>query len=505
MPPEAIARIERAFQDALGAPVTLERPGQAEHGDYATNAALRAAPQLRRPPLEIAEDLRGVATAIPGVAEAAVAPPGFLNLRMSDEWYGELLEEVLAAGADFGAGSAAAAKERVQVELVSPNPTGPLTVASARNGAYGDSVARLLVFAGHDVEKEVYFNDAGTQAELFRASVAAHARGEEPPEGGYSGDYVDRLAKHGGDPIDPMIEEIKATLARFRVQVDDWVQESTLDVPAAVARIESTTFEQDGAVWLRTTAYGDDKNRVLVRADGRPTYLAGDVAHTLWKFQRGFERLIYVLGADHHGYIGRLKALAAAFGHDPESVEVLIYQLVHLVEGGETRQMSKRRGDVVFLDELIDEIGVDAARWYLVRSSHEQPMEIDVDLAREKTDKNPVYYVQYAHARIAGILRNAGSAKRSPVPVGELAPEERELVKRLAEFPGVVVEATERRGPHALPVYAIRVADDFHRFYHHHRVLESDAEAFRLALSEATRLVIARSLDLIGVEAPERM
>ena len=507
MPPEAIARIERALEGALGAPVPLERPGQAEHGDYATNAALQAAPRLRRAPLEIAEELRAVAVAIPGVAEAAVAPPGFLNLRMSDEWFGEVLEEILAAGMDFGAGSAAVG-QRVQVELVSPNPTGPLTVASARNGAYGDSVARLLSFAGHELEREVYFNDAGAQAELFRASVEARARGEDPPEGGYSGEYVTRLAQQGGDPIEPMIEEIRSTLARFRVHVDDWVRESELDVPSALAALvalEATTYEQDGAVWLRATAYGDDKDRVLVRADGRPTYLAGDVAHTLWKFQRGFERLIYVLGADHHGYIGRLKALAAAFGHDPESVEVLIYQLVHLVEGGEARQMSKRRGDVVFLDELIDEIGVDAARWYLVRSSHEQPMEIDIDLAREKTEKNPVYYVQYAHARIAGILRNAGSAKRSPAPAGELAAEERDLVKRLAEFPGVVAEATERRAPHALPVYAIRAADDFHRFYHHHRVLESDAEAFRLALSDATRIVIARSLDLIGVEAPERM
>ncbi len=504
MPLEAIARIERALQESLGAPVTLERPGQPEHGDYATNAALRAAPELRRAPLEIAEDLRVAAVDISGVAEAAVAPPGFLNLRMSPGWYGEVLEEILAAGPHYGAGSATAT-ERVQVELVSPNPTGPLTVASARNGAYGDSVSRLFAFAGHEVKQEVYFNDAGTQAELFRASVEARARGEDPPGGGYSGDYVTRLAEQGGDPIEPMIEEIKSTLVRFRVQVDDWVRESELDVPAGLAAIEANTFEQDGAIWLRTTAYGDDKDRVLVRADGRPTYLAGDVAHTLWKFQHGFERLIYVLGADHHGYIGRLKALAAAFGHDPESVEVLIYQLVHLVEGGEARQMSKRRGDVVFLDELIDQIGVDAARWYLVRSSHEQPMEIDVDLAREKSEKNPVYYVQYAYARIAGILRYAGSASRSAASAGELEPEERDLVKRLADFPGMVAEATERRGPHALPVYAIRVADDFHRFYHHHRVLESDAEAFRLALCEATKSVIARSLDLIGVEAHERM
>ena len=302
-----------------------------------------------------------------------------------------------------------------------------------------------------------------------------------------------------------MLAEIQTTLGRFRVHVDDWVRETELEVEPALAALEGHTFEQEGALWLRTTAFGDDKDRVLVRADGRPTYLARDAAHTLWKYERGFQRLIYVLGADHHGYIARLKALAAAFGHDPEAVEVLIYQLVHLTEGGQARQMSKRRGDVVFLDELMDQIGVDAARWYLVRSSHEQPMDIDVDLAREKSEKNPVYYVQYAHARIAGILRNAGDAEAAAEPPSELADEERDLVKRLAEFPTVVTEATERRTPHALPVYAIRVADDFHRFYHHHRVLESEVETFRLALCQATKSVIARSLDLIGVEAPERM
>jgi arginyl-tRNA synthetase len=504
MPAQAIARIERGLEDGLGVPVVLERPGQPEHGDYATNAALRAAPGKRRPPMEIAEELRAAAARVDGVAEAEIAPPGFLNLWMAPAWYGEALGEVLSAGEDYGSGSPGVT-ERIQVELVSPNPTGPLTVASARNGAYGDSVARLLAFAGHDLERECYFNDAGAQADLFRASIAARARGEEPPEGGYSGEYVTRIAQAGGDPVELILAEIKDTLARFRVHVDDWVRESELDVGAGLEALAEHTYEAEGAVWLRTTAFGDDKDRVLVRADGRPTYLAGDVAHTLWKYGRGFERLIYVLGADHHGYIGRLKALGAAFGHDPDAVEVLIYQLVHLVEGGETRQMSKRHGDVVLIDELMDEIGVDAARWYLVRSSHEQAMEIDVDLAREKSEKNPVYYVQYAHARIAGILRNAGTAKSLPEPPGELAAEERDLVKRLAEFPTVVAEATERRGPHALPVYAIRLADDFHRFYHRHRVLESDAQAFRLALCEGTKAVIARSLDLVGVEAPDRM
>ena len=504
MPPEAITRIERGLENGLGVPVTLERPGQPEHGDYATNVALRAAPVKRRPPMEIAEELRATAAKVDGVADAQVAAPGFLNLWMSPAWYGEALSEILAAGGNYGA-ETADTRERVQAELVSANPTGPLTVASARNGAYGDSVGRLLAFAGHEVEREFYVNDLGAQVELFRASVEARAKGEEPPDGGYAGEYVAQIAQAGGDPVEAMLAEIQTTLGRFRVHVDDWVRETELEVEPALAALEGHTFEQEGALWLRTTAFGDDKDRVLVRADGRPTYLARDAAHTLWKYERGFQRLIYVLGADHHGYIARLKALAAAFGHDPEAVEVLIYQLVHLTEGGQARQMSKRRGDVVFLDELMDQIGVDAARWYLVRSSHEQPMDIDVDLAREKSEKNPVYYVQYAHARIAGILRNAGDAEAAAEPPSELADEERDLVKRLAEFPTVVTEATERRTPHALPVYAIRVADDFHRFYHHHRVLESEAETFRLALCQATKSVIARSLDLIGVEAPERM
>jgi arginyl-tRNA synthetase len=504
MTAKAIARIESALTDGLGVAVALERPGNPEHGDYATNAALRAAPLRGRPPMEIAQELGAVAASLPGVGTVSVAPPGFLNLRMSPSWYGEALGEILDAADKYGAGTAKAV-ERVLVELVSANPTGPLTVASARNGAYGDSVARLLEFAGHDVSREHYVNDAGTQIELFRASVEARRRGGEPPEGGYTGDYVARVAESGDDPVERMLAEIEQTLARFRVRVDHWIRETELDVEAALAAIDRHVFEQDGALWLRTTAFGDDKDRVLVRADGRPTYLARDAAHTRWKYDRGFGRLIYVLGADHHGYVARLKALAGVLGHDPESVEVPIYQLVHLVESGRARQMSKRHGDVVFLDDLIDEIGVDAARWYLVRSSHEQAMDIDVDLAREKSEKNPVYYVQYAHARIAGILRNAGEAEASSEPPAELAPEERDLTKRLAEFPSVVAEATERRGPHAMPTYAIRLADDFHRFYHHHRVLGSEAEAFRLALCEAVRSVIARSLDLVGVEAPERM
>ncbi|HEX5468745.1 MAG TPA: arginine--tRNA ligase [Gaiellaceae bacterium] len=501
---KAIERLERELEDGLGVPVVLERPSNPEHGDYATSAALRAAPVHRKPPMEIAEEIRVAATALPGVKDAAVAPPGFVNLQLDAAWYGEALGEILAAGASYGAGSAEA-PEQVQVEFVSANPTGPLTVASARNAAYGDSVARLLEFAGHTVEREFYVNDGGAQIDLFRASVEARKRGEEPPPEGYLGEYVAELASLTEDPVEAMLERIRATLERFRVHMDLWVRQSEVeaDLDEALAAIE--LYDKDGARWLATTRWGDDKDRVVVRADGRPTYFAADIPHMRIKWGRGHERLVYVLGADHHGYVGRLRAIAGALGHDPEHVEVLIYQLVQLTEGGAARKVSKRRGDVVFLDDLADEIGVDAARWHLLSRGHEQAMEIDVDLARERTEKNPVYYVQYAHARIAGILRNAEGKSASADAPGTLAPEERELVKRLAEFPAVVAEATERRGPHALPTYAIRVADDFHRFYHHHRVLESDEEPFRLALCRATAAVISSALDLVGVEAPERM
>jgi arginyl-tRNA synthetase len=499
----ALRRLEDGLSRAAGHSVSLERPGKPEHGDYATNVALRLAGARRRPPLELAEELRLAALELPGVEDAAVAPPGFLNLRMAPAWYGEALAEILAAGAGYGGGSAAT-QERVQVEFVSANPTGPLTVASGRNAAYGDSVARLLAFAGHDVAREFYVNDVGSQVALFRDSVAARARGEEPPPDGYQAAYVAEIAAAGGDPIERMLEQMDATLERFRVRLDTWVRQSEVAAEIAAALAALPTYEKDGAVWVRTSGYGDDKDRVAVRTNGEPTYFAADAAYIHYKLER-FDRAVYVLGADHHGYVPRLKALARAFGYDPDRVEALLYQLVHLTKGGEATKMSKRRGDVVTLDELGDEVGVDAARWYLVNRSHDQAIEIDVDLAREKTEKNPVYYVQYAHARIAGILRNAGEAEVSTEPAGKLEPEERELVKRLAEFPTVVAEATERRGPHAVPTYAIRVADDFHRFYHRHRVLESEAQAFRLAVCRAVRVVIARSLDLVGVEAPDRM
>jgi arginyl-tRNA synthetase len=390
--------------------------------------------------------------------------------------------------------------------MVSANPTGPITVASARNGAIGDSVARLLAFAGNEVEREYYYNDAGAQMELFRASVEAVRRGEEPPENGYRGSYVRELAELPGDPVPPMVERIERSLERFRIHFDSWALQSELAerVPELLPRVD--TYEKDGAVWARSSAYGDDEDRVILRSGTRaPTYRAADIVYLVDKLERGFDRAIYVLGADHHGTRNWYAAVARMLGYDPDRVEVLLYQLVHLTKGGEQTKMSKRRGDVVFLDDFVDEIGVDAARWYLVNRSPDQTIEIDVDLAAERSEKNPVYYVQYAHARVAGILRNAGDAEVSAKPREALATEERDLVKRLAEFPAVVAEATDRRGPHGIPTYAIRVADEFHRFYHHHRVLESEQQAFRLALCRATQGVIARCLDLVGVEAPERM
>jgi arginyl-tRNA synthetase len=494
-----------ALATRIGPDVTLERPSEAEHGDYATNAALRLAGVRRQAPRELAAELADAAQALPEVERAEIAGPGFVNLFLGDGWFADALREILAAGAAFGGGWAQP-RHRIQVEMVSANPTGPVTVASARNGAYGDSVARLLEFGGHDVEREYYYNDAGAQMDRFRESVAAVGRGEEPPEDGYRGDYLAELARAPGDPVDAMRKQIEDSLERFHIHFDSWVNQSEIERHVAELLPKLDTYEAEGTLWARTTAFGDDKDRPLLRSsDGSFLYFAADVAYVQDKFERGFDTAIYVLGADHHGYVARLKAAAAMLGYDADRVEVLLYQLVHLVKGGEHTKMSKRRGDVVFLDDFIEEIGIDATRWYLVNRGPDQTIEIDVDLAAERSQKNPVYYVQYAHARIAGILRNAGDASDKVSQTQPLALEERELVKRLAEFPAIVADAADKRGPQAIPAYAIRVADDFHRFYHEHRVLESEHEAFRLALCRATQIVIARCLELVGVTAPERM
>jgi arginyl-tRNA synthetase len=507
LPRTALSRLEAQLAELAGAPVKLDRPTDPAHGDYATNAAMQLAPGRKQAPRELGEELAAAATELEEVERAEVAGPGFVNLWLGPSWYGEALAEMLEAGANYGAGWAEP-RRRIQVEMVSANPTGPVTVASARNGAYGDSVARLLEFAGDAVEREYYYNDAGAQVDRFRASVEAIRRGEEAPEDGYRGEYVTEQASGEGDPVPKMLERIEASLERFRIHFDSWALQSELELrlPEFLPRLD--TYERDGALWARSSAFGDDDDRVLVRSPeqgGRPTYRAADVVYLADKLDRGFDRAIYVLGADHHGTRKWYAAIARMLGYDPERVEVLIYQLVHLTRGGEQTKISKRRGDVVFLDELMDEVGVDAARWYLVNRGPDQTIEIDVDLAAERSVKNPVYYVQYAHARIAGIRRNASGAEVSAEVPPNLAVEEQELIKRLAELPLIAAEAAERRGPQAIPTYAIRVADDFHRFYDRHRVLESEAQAFRLGLCTATQAVIARCLDLVGVEAPDRM
>ena len=500
-----LVRVARDLVTIFDRPVELERPKDPAHGDYATNVALRMPPVGKESPREFAERKLPEVLRVSGIDRAEVAGPGFINLWIAPSVYGETLAGILSAGDTYGSGFAAT-REKMQVEMVSANPTGPITVAAARNGAYGDSVARLLAFAGHEVEREYYYNDAGAQMERFRASVDARRRGEEPPEDGYHGEYIAELAKLPEDPVPAMLGQIEFSLLRFRIHFDSWAKQSELErrLPEFLPRLD--TYEKDGAIWARSSEYGDEDDRVLIRSEGgAPTYRAADVVYLADKLDRGLDRAIYVLGADHHGTRNWYAAVARMLGYDPDRVEVLLYQLVHLTKGGEQAKMSKRRGDVVFLDELLDEVGVDAARWYLVSRGPDQTIEIDVDLAADKSQSNPVYYVQYAHARIAGILRNAEGAAPSAEPPAELAAEERDLIKRLAEFPAVVAEATERRGPHAIPTYAIRVADDFHRFYHHHKVLGSEAESFRLGLVTATRSVIARALDLIGVEAPDTM
>jgi arginyl-tRNA synthetase len=500
----AVDRLAAQLSKVAGAHVELERPKDASHGDFATNVALRSAKNLGRSPRELAHELAARATELDEVAAADVAGPGFLNLRLADAFFVDALGEI-----DDGYGGGwATAPQRVQVEMVSANPTGPIVVSAARNGALGDCVARLLEFGGDAVEREYYYNDAGTQMERFRASVDAIRRGEDVPEDGYRGDYVVELAQSDEDPVPRMLASIERSMERFRIHFDSWALQSELEqrLPELLPRVDS--YERDGAVWARSSAYGDEQDWVIIRSPdkgGAPTYRAADIAYLVDKLERGFDRAIYVLGADHHATARWYAAVARMLGYDADRVEVLLYQFVHLTRGGEAARASKRAGNVVFLDDLIDEIGVDAARWYLVNRGPDQQIEIDLDLAAEKSQKNPVYYVQYAHARIAAILRNAAGAEVGGAPPGSLEPEEKELIKRLTDFPPTVREAAARRGPQLVPAYAIRLADDFHRFYHRCRVLDDPAQSFRLGLCRATQSVVARCLDLVGVEAPERM
>jgi len=503
-PVYAVDRLAARLSELAGADVELERPKDPAHGDFATNVALRSAKNLGRAPRELAQELADRVLALDEVASAEVAGPGFLNLRLADAFFVEALAEV---GGGYGGGWVAA-PQKVQVEMVSANPTGPIVVSAARNGALGDCVSRLLAFGGDTVEREYYYNDAGTQIERFRVSVEAIRRGDEVPEDGYRGEYVVELAQADGDPVPLMLRSIEQSMERFRIHFDSWARQSELErrLPELLPRLD--TYEKEGALWARSSAYGDEQDWVLIRSPdkgGLPTYRAADVAYLVDKLERGFDRAVYVLGADHHATARWYAAVARMLGYDPDRVEVLLYQFVHLTRGGEAARASKRAGNVVFLDDLMDEIGVDAARWYLVNRGPDQQIEIDLDLAAEKSQKNPVYYVQYAHARIASILRNAGDAAVGREPPGPLTYPEKELVKRLTDFPATAREAAQRRGPQLVPAYAIRLADDFHRFYHDCKVLGDPAESFRLSLCRATQVVIARCLDLVGVEAPERM
>jgi arginyl-tRNA synthetase len=518
--------------------IVLERPPRADFGDYSTNAALLLAPGLRAPPREVAEGLGKELEQRLGVSleRFEVAGPGFLNLFLADRWLAGSLAEILAGGESFGAGGADP-PERIVVEFVSANPTGPMHVGHARNAAYGDALARLLLLHGHEVTREFYVNDAGSQVRKLGESIRSLALGEEVAQDGYRGEYVEQLVAHlpdasesepaelGRAAVVAMIEQIAASLSKFRVSFDLWTYESKLHEgdPSPVAHTleilerEGHTYRDEGALWLRTTDYGDDKDRVLVRSGGEHTYFASDIAYHQDKRERGFDRQIDVWGADHHGYVGRMKAAYAALGGDPEQLDLLIMQLVHLMRGGERAQMSKRAGEFVTLDDLLTEIGVDAARWYLLARSHETTVDLDLDLAREQSSENPVYYVQYAHARIAAVLAKAGEERvrialanaaggaGSPAP---LHPAERALVKQLLAFPAEVQEAVERRAPHRITAYALQLAQDFTAFYRDCRVLGAQpetVESLRIALSVASKRTIARCLELLGVSAPAEM
>jgi arginyl-tRNA synthetase len=457
-----------------------------------------------------------------------------LNLVLSDLWHRRALSGVLAAGEEFGSGGADPV-ERVLIEFVSANPTGPLVAASGRHAAYGDALARILEHHGDNVSREYYFNDAGNQIHLLGESVRARARGEEVPDGGYQGEYVADLAaaipdageadadRVAAEAVSRLLEQIKNTLKRYGVRYDRFFSERTLhegspsELEQAIAELEQAghVYRSEGATWLRTTSFGDDKDRVLIRSGGEPTYLAADVAYLLDKRERGFDRQLMPVGSDHHAYARELKAAMAALGGDPETVEVPILQFVHLVEGGKAFAMSKRRGDFVTLDDLIDEIGVDATRFFMLQRSHDRTLELDIALARSQSAENPVYYVQYAHARIASMLARLdedriASAVRSSEEWGEgvLHVSERGLIKKLIALPDEISEAALRRAPHRLAAYALELAQEFTAFYRDCHVVGATpepVESFRVALSVAAQRTIALSLSLLGVSAPDSM
>jgi arginyl-tRNA synthetase len=524
---------------ALPAVVLVERPRNPEHGDYATNVALQVAKKVGVNPRDLAGWLATALAASDGIAAADVAGPGFVNLRIEASAQAVVIKQVLAAGVAYG-GSAELAGTNVNLEFVSANPTGPIHIGGTRWAAVGDALGRLLATQGAAVVREYYFNDHGAQIDRFARSLVAAAKGQPAPEDGYAGDYIadiaakvlqeapDALSQPDDQQqetfrsigVDLMFTHIKASLHEFGTDFDVYTHEDSMHtsgrVDEAIAKLRETgsIYEKDGASWLRTTEFGDDKDRVVIKSDGNAAYVAGDLAYYLDKRQRGFDLCIYMLGADHHGYIARLKAAAAALGDDPNTVEVLIGQMVNLVRDGQPVRMSKRAGTVITLDDLVDAIGVDAARYVLIRSSVDTPIDIDLALWSSQSSENPVYYVQYAHARLSALARSAADLGLS-ADTGhlELLTHDREgtLMRSLGEFPRVLETAASLREPHRVCRYLEDLAGDYHRFYDSCRVLPqgdeqpNDLHAARLALCEATRQVVANGLAILGVTAPERM
>ncbi|NOP99654.1 MULTISPECIES: arginine--tRNA ligase [Mycolicibacterium] len=523
---------------ALPDTVTVERPRNLEHGDYATNLALQLGKKVGVNPRELAGWLATALAAADGIATAEVAGPGFVNLRIEASAQGVIVTNVLTAGATYGNSTELA--EKINLEFVSANPTGPIHIGGTRWAAVGDALGRLLTTQGADVTREYYFNDHGAQIDRFARSLVAAAKGEPAPEDGYAGAYITDIAAsvQAKRPdvmdlpaeeqqevfrevgVDLMFTHIKESLHEFGTDFDVYTHEDSMHtsgrVEQAIAKLRETgsIYEKDGATWLRTTEFGDDKDRVVIKSDGNPAYVAGDIAYYLDKRERGFDLCIYMLGADHHGYIARLKAVAAALGEDPATVEVLIGQMVNLVRDGQPVRMSKRAGTVITLDDLVEAIGVDAARYSLIRSSVDTPIDIDLALWSSASNENPVYYVQYAHARLSALARNAADlGVTADTAHLDLLSHEKEgiLIRNLGEFPRVLKAAAALREPHRVCRYLEDLAGDYHRFYDACRVLPQgdeeagDLNAARLALCEATRQVIANGLAILGVTAPERM
>jgi arginyl-tRNA synthetase len=538
----AVADSIAAGDLAVEAPraVTIERPKNREHGDYATNVALQLAKAAGRPPREVAELIAVRLRSVPGVARVDIAGPGFLNITLDTAAHGELARSIVAAGAEYGHVDTLAGL-RINLEFVSANPTGPIHIGGTRWAAVGDSLGRILSASGAQVAREYYFNDHGVQIDRFARSLIARARGEEVPADGYGGGYIDEIAasikaKVPGvldlppdeaqetfrrEGVEMMFAEIKQSLHDFGVDFDVYFHENDLHESGAVdhaidkLRELGHIYEADGAVWLRTSEFGDDKDRVVIKADGNAAYIAGDLAYYLNKRERGFDLVVIMLGADHHGYVGRMMAMCQCFGDKPhENLEIIIGQLVNLMKDGAPVRMSKRAGTVVTMEDLVDSVGVDAARYALARSSPNSTLDVDLDLLGRKSNDNPVFYVQYAHARISGVLRNA---RELGIDRGELDPtllshdREGDLLGALGEFPRVVASAAELREPHRVARYLEELAGVYHRFYDACRVLPqgdepvTDLNRARLWLCEATRIVLANGLDLLGVSAPERM